>query len=95
MIHSGSGKSVACDLCYGEPKCVEFCPEEALELVCSDEEAEKRLYTPFSAGLPGLYERAAVMCSGLLPTKTSEGLQYYKDVPENIGNTLAYLCSHD
>ena len=42
MIHSGTGKAVACDLCEGEPKCVEFCPEEALELVCSDEEAEKR-----------------------------------------------------
>lgn len=42
MIHSVTGKAVACDLCEGEPKCVEFCPEEALELVCSDEEAEKR-----------------------------------------------------
>ena len=42
MIHSITGKSVACDLCEGEPQCVEFCPEEALELVCSDEEAEKR-----------------------------------------------------
>jgi carbon-monoxide dehydrogenase iron sulfur subunit len=34
--------AVTCDLCDGEPKCVEFCPEEALELVCTDEEAEKR-----------------------------------------------------
>jgi len=34
--------AVACDLCNGEPKCVEFCPEEALELVGTDEEAEKR-----------------------------------------------------
>jgi len=42
MIHSVTGKAVTCDLCEGEPKCVEFCPEEALELVCSDEEAEKR-----------------------------------------------------
>ena len=33
--------AVACDLCDGEPKCVEFCPEEALELVGTDEEAEK------------------------------------------------------
>jgi len=41
-ISSDTGKSVACDLCDGEPKCVEFCPEEALDLVCTDEEAENR-----------------------------------------------------
>jgi carbon-monoxide dehydrogenase iron sulfur subunit len=34
--------AVTCDLCDGEPECVEFCPEEALELICTDEEAEKR-----------------------------------------------------
>ena len=26
-----------CDLCNGEPKCIDFCPEEALELVSKDE----------------------------------------------------------
>ena len=41
-IHSETGIAVACDLCEGEPKCVEFCPEEALDLVCTDEDAEKR-----------------------------------------------------
>jgi carbon-monoxide dehydrogenase iron sulfur subunit len=41
-IHSNTGVAVTCDLCDGEPKCVEFCPEEALELVGTDEEAEKR-----------------------------------------------------
>jgi len=41
-IHSDTGKAISCDLCEGEPKCVEFCPEEALELVSTDEEAEKR-----------------------------------------------------
>ena len=41
-IHSDTGIAVACDLCDGEPKCIEFCPEEALELVGTDEEAEKR-----------------------------------------------------
>jgi carbon-monoxide dehydrogenase iron sulfur subunit len=41
-IHPDTGIAVACDLCSGEPKCVESCPEEALELVCTDEEAEKR-----------------------------------------------------
>ena len=41
VIHSDTGFAVACDLCNGEPKCVEFCPEEALDLVTSDEQAEK------------------------------------------------------
>ena len=41
-IHTDTGKSIACDLCDDEPNCVEFCPEEALELVSTDEEAEKR-----------------------------------------------------
>jgi len=41
-IHSDTGIAVTCDLCDGEPKCVESCPEEALDLVCTDEEAEKR-----------------------------------------------------
>jgi Fe-S-cluster-containing hydrogenase component 2 len=41
-IHSDTGKAIACNLCEGEPKCVEACPEEALEIVESDEAAEKR-----------------------------------------------------
>jgi carbon-monoxide dehydrogenase iron sulfur subunit len=41
-IHGDTGKAIACDLCQGEPKCKEACPEEALDLVDSDEAAEKR-----------------------------------------------------
>jgi Fe-S-cluster-containing dehydrogenase component len=41
-INSDTGKALACDLCGGEPKCIEFCPEEALDLVSTDEAAEKR-----------------------------------------------------
>ena len=41
-IHTDSGRAMTCDLCGGEPKCVEFCPEEALEMVATDEEAEQR-----------------------------------------------------
>ena len=40
-IHTDTGKAIACDLCEGEPKCKEACPEEALEIVDSDEAAEK------------------------------------------------------
>jgi len=41
-IQSDSGLATACDLCDNTPQCIEFCPEEALELVDSDEAAEKR-----------------------------------------------------
>jgi len=41
-INFETGKAVACDLCQGEPKCIEACPEEALEMVDSDEAADKR-----------------------------------------------------
>ena len=41
-INPESGKAIACDLCQGEPACKEACPEEALEIVESDEEADKR-----------------------------------------------------
>lgn len=40
-IHADTGKAIACNLCEGEPKCVEACPEEALEVVDSDEAADK------------------------------------------------------
>jgi Fe-S-cluster-containing hydrogenase component 2 len=42
-IHSDTGLAVACDLCNGTPQCVEFCPEEALELVSTDEAADNRV----------------------------------------------------
>ena len=41
-IHPDTGVAVTCDLCDGEPKCIESCPEEALELLFTDEDAEKR-----------------------------------------------------
>ncbi len=41
-IHPETGKAIACNLCGGEPKCIENCPEEALTLVCTDEEADNR-----------------------------------------------------
>jgi len=32
---------VACNLCSEEPKCIEFCPEEALELVSKNTVSQK------------------------------------------------------
>ena len=42
-IHPDTGRAVACDLCGGEPQCVESCPEEALEIVATDEIADKKM----------------------------------------------------
>jgi Fe-S-cluster-containing dehydrogenase component len=42
QIQSNTGLATVCDLCGGTPQCVEFCPEEALELVDSDEATAKR-----------------------------------------------------
>ena len=55
-LHPDTGLALACDLCEGEPKCVEFCPEEALELVSTDEEAETRFNEALEK-LPAQIER--------------------------------------
>ncbi len=36
MLHPEKGRVIACDLCDGEPKCIEYCPEEALTLISDD-----------------------------------------------------------
>ncbi|MEM1586487.1 MAG: 4Fe-4S dicluster domain-containing protein [Candidatus Bathyarchaeia archaeon] len=43
MIDPYKGVAIACDLCNGEPKCVEFCPEEALKVVSEDQYFSKVL----------------------------------------------------
>jgi anaerobic carbon-monoxide dehydrogenase iron sulfur subunit len=58
-IHSETGKAIACNLCEGEPKCVESCPEEALEIVESDEAAEKR-FNDALANLPLQTEKLTI-----------------------------------
>lgn len=50
------GVAVACDLCNGEPKCIEFCPEEALQLVSDDKYVDKALYSTVE-NLPKIAER--------------------------------------
>jgi Fe-S-cluster-containing hydrogenase component 2 len=57
-IHTGTGKAIACNLCEGEPKCVEICPENALELVTSDEEADRRFNNAIEH-LPAVTEKLA------------------------------------
>ncbi len=41
MIHPDKRVVFVCDLCNGNPKCVEWCPEEALDFVTADVLAQK------------------------------------------------------
>jgi carbon-monoxide dehydrogenase iron sulfur subunit len=54
-INADTGKAVACNLCDGDPQCIKVCPEEALELVDSDEAADKR-FSEALAKLPAQTE---------------------------------------
>lgn len=54
---------------------------------------EKTLKVPLGANLPGLYERAVVLASGLAPRK-NEGSLEYVDVPANVAGHIAYLLTH-
>ena len=56
MLHPEKGVVMACDLCDGEPKCIEYCPEEALELVSDDEYFNKALISTIEK-LPKEIER--------------------------------------
>jgi Fe-S-cluster-containing hydrogenase component 2 len=40
-LHPNKKVVICCDLCDGKPKCVEWCPEEALELTTTDVLAQK------------------------------------------------------
>ena len=59
-IHPDTGFSTACDLCGGEPQCVEFCPEEALETLTADEEADRRMSETLRK-LPAEIERITII----------------------------------
>jgi Fe-S-cluster-containing dehydrogenase component len=41
QLHPESRVTFVCDLCDGEPKCVEWCPEEALDFVTKEVLAQK------------------------------------------------------
>jgi hypothetical protein len=53
------------------------------------------LLVPFGAGLPGLYGRAAALCSGCAPSPTSgQRLLLYQQVPPDIAGAIAQALSH-
>ena len=41
QLHPESRVAFVCDLCDGEPKCVEWCPEEALDFITGEVLAQK------------------------------------------------------
>jgi Fe-S-cluster-containing hydrogenase component 2 len=41
LIHPDKKIATICDLCDGEPKCVEMCPKEALELLSTEELSQR------------------------------------------------------
>jgi len=45
MLHPDKKVVFVCDLCEGDPKCVEWCPEEALDFVTKDVLAQKARLT--------------------------------------------------
>lgn len=59
-IHPETGFAVACDLCGGDPQCVEMCPDEALEVVSTDEAADKKMSDTIEK-LPAETERITAM----------------------------------
>jgi len=60
-IHPETRVVVICDLCEGKPKCVEWCPEEALELTTKEGLAQKARVAAakklFKTALEGFLEK--------------------------------------
>lgn len=62
-VHPDKRSVLVCDLCDGKPQCIEFCPEEALGLVTSDEEANRKLAMALGK-LPAEIERLSNLAKG-------------------------------
>jgi ferredoxin len=64
MLDPDKGVVIACDLCNGTPKCIEYCPEEALSLVSDDKCFNEALYSTIE-NLPKEIERmSSIIKSG-------------------------------
>jgi hypothetical protein len=55
--------------------------------------AARALQVPLGAELPGLYERAVVLASGLAPMRRVDGVVHYRDVPRLLAQETAYRLS--
>jgi hypothetical protein len=62
------------------------------ERMAAYDDETRTLYVPLGAGLPGLYGRAAVLCSGLLPIEDErQRTTSYREVPRPIAEHLVAL----
>lgn len=66
LLHPEKKVVIACDLCEGEPKCIDFCPEDALELVTSDADAQKTLLSAINELKSEVDRLAKLIKSGLV-----------------------------
>lgn len=55
--HGGKSVVAVCDLCDGEPKCIDWCPEEALELITHDIHDQKIRIAP----IVNMYKRSYII----------------------------------
>jgi Fe-S-cluster-containing dehydrogenase component len=51
-LHPAKQTMVVCDLCDGEPKCVIYCPKEALKLMTTEEISQKTRKKALKALVP-------------------------------------------
>jgi len=60
IMKPGENIVAVCDLCGGEPKCLDLCPEEALEIVSSDETIDEK-WASILKSLPSDLERLSTL----------------------------------
>jgi hypothetical protein len=53
----------------------------------------RALQVPLGAELPGLYERAVVLASGLAPTRRADGVVHYPQVPLPLAREIGFRLS--
>ncbi len=80
-IQGDTGIASVCDLCGGTPQCIEFCPEQALELVDSDEAAKKRS--------DDALKKLAQQCTQL--AASAKNLDWQPRLPRQMKKTRGFL----
>ena len=78
----------------GDARLVKFCAamESGQSLIEYDARSGE-LSVPWGAQLPGLYERAAVLCSGEAPLRMVDGTVRYRDVLPAVASELERLLT--
>ncbi|MFH1448184.1 MAG: ATPase, T2SS/T4P/T4SS family [Candidatus Micrarchaeota archaeon] len=96
------GKAIKCDLCFGLPKCINYCPEEALRFVKEDGAVLGWRITGenvgYNLGIPALApEEQSIILEIVSRFREISKRGDYPDpqsVATEVGNILAQLCSN-